>query len=194
MRASDTASSTSRVQGLAGEIGGGGGGGGLAHEDPQGEVLLARVLDRVHLPQADLGRERLVLHHEGVGLGGAPVARLLEQVGEEVQQRPRQTWVPPTVMPSMRIVGSPTPTGTDWPSLPQVPTPSSSLRSWPTRLTRVSASGPLPIRVAPLTGARHAAVLDQVGLARREDELAAGDVHLAAAEVHRVEARGRPSG
>ena len=32
--------------------------------------------------------------------------------------------VPPTVMPSRRIVGRPTPTGyADWPSLPQVPTP-----------------------------------------------------------------------
>ena len=31
--------------------------------------------------------------------------------------------VPPTVMASNRMVGSPTPTGTLWPSLPQVPTP-----------------------------------------------------------------------
>src|SRR5438045_8066412 len=41
----------------------------------------------------------------------------------------RLTAVPPTVISSIRIVGSPTPTGTDWPSLPQVPTPSSSARS-----------------------------------------------------------------
>jgi hypothetical protein len=58
----------------------------------------------------------------------------------------------------------------------------------PTIVTRVSTSGPLPISVAPLTGARDLAVLDQVGLARREHELAAGDVDLAAAEVHGVEA------
>jgi hypothetical protein len=50
-------------------------------------------------------------------------------------------------------VGWPTPTGTLWPSLPQVPTRPSSLRSLPTIDTRVSTSGPLPISVAPLTGA-----------------------------------------
>lgn len=60
--------------------------------------------------------------------------------------------VPPTVRPSMRRVGCPTPTGTLWPSLPQVPTPGSSWRSLPIMETRVSTSGPLPIRVAPFTG------------------------------------------
>ena len=40
--------------------------------------------------------------------------------------------VPPTVMRSMRSVGWPTPTGTPWPFLPQVPTPVSSLQSLPT--------------------------------------------------------------
>src|SRR5205823_10957775 len=61
--------------------------------------------------------------------------------------------VPPTVRRSTFIVGIPTPTGTAWPSFPQVPTPSSSLRSLPTMETRVSTSGPLPINVAPLIGA-----------------------------------------
>ncbi|MND89698.1 hypothetical protein D3C80_817640 [compost metagenome] len=61
--------------------------------------------------------------------------------------------VPPTVIASIFRVGWPTPTGTDWPSLPQVPTPLSSARSLPTIDTRLIASGPLPIRVAPLTGA-----------------------------------------
>ena len=61
--------------------------------------------------------------------------------------------VPPTVMRLMRSVGCPVPTGTDWPSLPQVPTPGSSFMSLPTMRTRVSTSGPLPISVAPLTGA-----------------------------------------
>ena len=53
----------------------------------------------------------------------------------------------------MRIVGMPTPTGTPCPSLPQVPMPGSSARSLPMRDTRVSTSGPLPISVAPFTGA-----------------------------------------
>ena len=60
--------------------------------------------------------------------------------------------VPPTVNPSIRNVGCPTPTGTLCPSLPQVPTPVSRAMSWPTIFTRVSASGPLPMRVAPFTG------------------------------------------
>ena len=60
--------------------------------------------------------------------------------------------VPPTVSPSIRSVGCPTPTGTLWPSLPQVPTPESISMSLPIMETRVSTSGPLPIRVAPLTG------------------------------------------
>ena len=49
--------------------------------------------------------------------------------------------VPPTVSPSMRSVGCPTPTGTLWPSLPQVPTPLSSFMSLPIMVTRVSMIG-----------------------------------------------------
>ncbi|SAL75865.1 hypothetical protein AWB66_05281 [Caballeronia telluris] len=63
----------------------------------------------------------------------------------------RQT-VPPTVIFSMRSVGWPTPTGTLWPSLPHTPTPESSDMSLPIIVTYLSASGPLPISVAPLTG------------------------------------------
>ena len=48
-------------------------------------------------------------------------------------------------------VGWPTPTGTPCPSLPQVPIPSSRRRSLPIIVILVSASGPLPIKVAPLT-------------------------------------------
>src|SRR6266699_6861468 len=61
--------------------------------------------------------------------------------------------VPPTVRASMRKVGWPTPTGTLWPFLPQVPMPVSSFISLPIIETRVIASGPLPIKVAPLMGA-----------------------------------------
>jgi quercetin dioxygenase-like cupin family protein len=61
--------------------------------------------------------------------------------------------VPPTVSASMRKVGWPTPTGTPWPSLPQVPMPGSSAMSLPTMPTLVSASAPAPIKVAPFTGA-----------------------------------------
>src|SRR5439155_7774865 len=140
---------------LAREIGRGGRCRGAAGEDAQRQPLVARVLHRVHLPQAHGGGEVLLLDQEAVGRGGAAGLGALENVDEQPAAIAlgAHTWVPPTVMPSMRIVGSPTPTGTDWPSLPQVPTPSSSFKSCPTRLTRVSASGPLPISVAPFTGA-----------------------------------------
>src|SRR4029453_14162181 len=60
---------------------------------------------------------------------------------------------PPRVIRSIRKDGWPTPTGTLCPSLPHTPTPSSSARSWPIIFTRCIVSGPLPIRVAPFTGA-----------------------------------------
>jgi hypothetical protein len=69
--------------------------------------------------------------------------------------------------------------------LPQVP-PLIQLQIISTIATRVSTSGPLPISVAPFTG-RNLAGLDHVGLARREHELAVGNIHLAAAEVDRVQ-------
>src|SRR6185503_20388208 len=61
--------------------------------------------------------------------------------------------VPPTVISLIFIVGIPTPTGTLWPSLPHMPTPESSSRSLPTAVTCFNASGPVPLSVAPLTGA-----------------------------------------
>ena len=88
----------------------------------------------------------------------------------------------------MRSVGWPTPTGTLWPSLPQVPTPSSSFRSLPTmRHARQHIRSVADQRRA-LDRRAEPAVLDQVGLARREHELAGGDVDLAAAEIDRVDA------
>src|SRR5207244_9140523 len=61
--------------------------------------------------------------------------------------------VPPTVIRSIRSVGWPTPTGTPWPFLPQVPMPGSSARSLPTMAMRLRSVGPLPISIAPFTGA-----------------------------------------
>src|SRR5690606_10895178 len=76
------------------------------------------------------------------GPGAAGTRRRLEGVAAETDrlqrivqraiarathaQDPGSQFVPPTVIASMRSVGWPTPTGTLWPSLPQVPTPSSS--------------------------------------------------------------------
>src|SRR4030095_4014714 len=61
--------------------------------------------------------------------------------------------VPPTVMRSIRSVGWPTPTGTPWPFLPQVPMPVSSARSLPIMVIRWRSVGPLPINIAPFKGA-----------------------------------------
>src|SRR5206468_11576437 len=71
--------------------------------------------------------------------------------GLPIREKMRQA-VPPTVRPSIFTVGWPTPTGTLCPSLPQVPMPESRARALPIMLTRVRASGPLPISVAPFTG------------------------------------------
>src|SRR5262249_4847601 len=84
-------------------------------------------------------------------------AATISEARSSQRRRPRvggeaHALVPPTVSPSMRKVGWPTPTGTLCPSLPQVPMPVSSSRSLPIMLTRVSASGPLPMMVAPFTG------------------------------------------
>ena len=59
----------------------------------------------------------------------------------------------PTVIAAILIVGQPTPTGTDCPSLPQVQIPSDTSKSWPSIFTLRMASGPLPIRFTPLSGA-----------------------------------------
>ena len=104
------------------------------------------------------------------------------------QSTPGRSWDFRQARRLLRIVGRPTPTGTHWPFLPQVPMPGSSAMSLPMARICVSASAPSPIRVAPLTGAPTLAVLDQVGLGAGEDELAVGDVDLAAAEADGVDA------
>src|SRR6185295_12268514 len=100
-----------------------------------------------HISQLDhLGHAKMMLtcaSHVKVGCAVALV-NLLDQPA---------CAVPPTVSPSSRNVGWPTPTGTPWPFLPQVPTPVSSFMSLPTIFTRLRSVGPLPISMAPLSGA-----------------------------------------
>ncbi len=73
-------------------------------------------LDVAH---ADPGAEGEVVQHDRVRCRGAGAGGAIEGGVERVPQRfgTKQTGghacVPPTVKPSMRIVGSPTPTGTD---------------------------------------------------------------------------------
>ena len=59
----------------------------------------------------------------------------------------------PTVIPLTSVVGIPTPTGTDCPSLPHSQRPSLNLKSLPTAVTLRSTSGPLPMRFTLRIGA-----------------------------------------
>src|SRR5262249_33591941 len=61
--------------------------------------------------------------------------------------------VPPTVIRSIRSVGCPTPTATPGPVLPQVPIPGSRAVSLLIILMRWRSVGPLPINLAPFSGA-----------------------------------------
>ena len=84
--------------------------------------------------------------------GGRKKSRPALPAGRLSLERSARQAVPPTVTPSMRRVGWPTPTGTLWPSLPHTPTPESRRMSLPIIEILFIVSGPLPIRVAPFTG------------------------------------------
>src|SRR5581483_7621419 len=142
------------VEGVAREVGGRHDRARLADEDAESRPALPRARQLLDVAEADADREAVALDDDRVGGAGArrgspgdEAARDLAEVGGVAH-----ACVPPTVRPSMRTVGRPTPTGTDCPSLPQVPMTSSSWRSAPTREMRVSTSGPLPMSVAPRTG------------------------------------------
>src|SRR5579885_2681544 len=128
----------------------------LPDEHAQAKTAFARTLEFFGLPQAHARGQRLAAGKQNLSGGRTFSFRFVQRpLGERsIKHRhgSNQALVPPTVIPSIRIVGRPTPTGTDWPSLPQVPIPESSARSLPTIATRVSTSGPLPISVASLTG------------------------------------------
>jgi hypothetical protein len=96
--------------------------------------------------------------------------------------------VPPTVILSSLMVGMPTPTGTDWPSLPQVPMPSSSFEIVADHGDVFEGFGAVADEGGVADGGGDFAVFDEVGLGGGEDEFAVGDVDLAAAEVDGVEA------
>src|SRR5438874_2298264 len=122
----------------------------LPDDHPQPDALGRRLVQLFHFSVADAHRRIARALGVGFGLGGAGLARELDQLFADVGQL--HAPVPPTVRLSMRTVGRPTPTGTFCPSLPQVPRPGSWLASLPTALTFLSASGPTPISIAPLTG------------------------------------------
>ena len=80
---------------------------------------------------------------------------LINVAAFEIVVAPKVRDLPPlaTLPAAAKRAGISTPTGTPWPFLPQVPTPLSSAMSSPTAVIRCSASGPLPINIAPFTGA-----------------------------------------
>src|SRR5690606_7126344 len=118
-----------------------------AHGHGQALRQMHRRLGGAHALRAGLRERRLGHVAQALVGGGAEEGRIAAG-----RNRCAHACVPPTVSASTLSVGCPTPTGTLWPSLPQVPTPVSSARSLPTIDTRVSTSGPLPMSVAPLTG------------------------------------------
>ena len=84
------------------------------------------------------------------GQGAATAQVILEAHAVQIKGH-RQWWhqaaVPPTVRLLMRSVGWPTPTGTPWPALPQVPMPGSRAMSLPTMVICFKASAyPFSIR------------------------------------------------
>src|SRR5207253_8602135 len=120
-----------------------------------------------HVPVAHLDRRFPRPLRVRLGIARAGLLRERHELRADVEQRRfallaaargrdlrlhRHAPVPPTVTLSMRTVGRPTPTGTLWPSLPQVPIPGSCEASEPTAVTFFSASGPTPISIAPFTG------------------------------------------
>src|ERR1035437_10328552 len=111
-----------------------------------------------HFPGGDVMRV-VVIHRRRATPDGQHPGSIgtLDQIADGIYLfdpcQPDQAAVPPTVSPASFSVGCPTPTGSLWPFLPQLPTPGSSAMLLPTMVTLVSASGPLPISVAPFTGA-----------------------------------------
>ena len=80
------------------------------------------------------------------------LAALEAVVGHRVRMLPRAAAMVP-VMAFISRCCWPTPTGTLCPALPHMPMPVSRAESLPTIEIRCMASGPLPISIAPVTGA-----------------------------------------
>src|SRR5262249_4605524 len=134
------------------QVAGVGRSGSAPNENAQPGCARPRFLQLLDLAHAHASRELIAFGDGALRVGGTGVEGLPHDVaGKRVEMVPAHA-VPPTVMRSTLMVGIPTPTGTDCPSLPQTPMPSSRCKSFPTMLTYFNASGPLPMSVAPRTG------------------------------------------
>ena len=117
-----------------------------------------------------------------------------DPVGDVEQVATRRRWpaqpasldahaaVPPTVRRATRRVGTPSPTGTPWPSLPQVPGRAHG-EVVAHGVDVLEHLGAVADEVALADRLGDLAVLDQVRLGHAEHEVAGGGVDLAAAEV-----------
>ena len=158
---------------------------GIAEEGFDGQLALLRP--QVEEALADLARR--------ASASAVPPLLRVEaepEVEDLVLRQSHHAAVPPTVSPSISRVGWPTPAGTDWPPLPQMPTPSSSAMSLPMPCDPGQHGRAVADQGRALDRRAELAVLDPVGLGAGEDELAAGDVDLAAAEALGVDAVLRP--
>ena len=104
---------------------------------------------------------------------GAELDELIDVVFDHVgTARPQPICVPPTVIEPILIVGQPTPTGTLWPSLPQVQMPSERLEVVAEHVDLAQHVGAVADQVHALERRGDLAVLDQVALGEREHEVA----------------------
>src|SRR5438270_6941982 len=139
-------------QSLVREIAGIGRSRALSEQDPDARRRRAGFGQALDLAQPDVDREFVAFRDRALRAGCAKITGDGYGALGGTLQAFAHCAVPPTVILSILTVGTPTPTGTLCPSLPHTPMPSSSFRSFPTMLTYFSASGPLPISVAPRTG------------------------------------------
>jgi len=100
---------------------------GAPHQGANSERSLASLLHEVDLEAANARLDRVrEQQHRVRSLGAGATGRrerLLDDAAGLARGGRAHPCVPPTVRPSIRSVGRPTPTGTLWPSFPQVPTP-----------------------------------------------------------------------
>ena len=108
-----------------------------AKEDTQSCGARAGFLQPFDLALTNESFKLVAFVEDDFGIGSScrerPVDELRSESGSEVlmwiERLDHERLVPPTTMRSSLMVGMPTPTGTLWPSLPQVPMPSSRRRS-----------------------------------------------------------------
>ena len=115
----------------------------LAGKGPYLGLIAAGHIDLDLLAGTGPSGHPLGHRHQLVGVArGGPLARLVDHGAHSA--------VPPMVTPVSRRVAWPHPTGTLWPSLPQVP--GVMPKSPATASIRLRISGPLPIRLASRRG------------------------------------------